>query len=162
MSAIMGAKVTRAGVASQGQEGATQWWADGTTSYVIGFATDQWTWHVADWADTAVTAIANIRTGNVPEDGTELAGIMRDVSRLQGVLGALADELLLIAREPGPDGQPLMSWREIANEVDLHFTTARERHCRVAAGASDPWRGQLVAGTEREGRYPTEPTGDRS
>lgn len=134
--------------------GPIAWWPDGVTTYVLRFKGSQAIEHtVADEADTVIGAIEELRAGGeMPAD--VLRTSLRDVRRLQTRLAAVADELLLYAREDGPDGKPRLSFRAIGDETGQHFTTVAERHGRVAAGEFAVWRHWLVQHTYRDGAYP--------
>jgi hypothetical protein len=136
--------------------GPMAWWADGVTTYVLRFKGSHAIEHtVADEADTVLGAIEELRNGGEMEAET-LRASLRDVRRLQTRLSAVADELLLYAREDGTDGKPRLSFRAIAEETKQHFTTVAERHGRVAGGEFADWRHWLVQGTPRDGAYPME------
>jgi hypothetical protein len=137
--------------------GPIAWWPDGVTTYVLRYKGGQAVEHtVADEADTVISAIEELRNGGeMPADVLRMS--LRDVRRLQTRLTAVADELLLYAREDGPDGKPRLSFRSIAAETQQHFTTVAERHGRVAAGEFAEWRHWLVQHTYRDGAYPLPP-----
>lgn len=136
-----------------GASGATTWWQDGTTSYVVHFRTGQvHGWTMADETDTAVQAVDSLR---MCEDmsGERLWAALRDVRRLRTRLEALEAELILYARESGTDGRPKMSLREIGEVTQTHHSSVAERVERMRAGAHAPWRHWLVQGTYREALY---------
>lgn len=136
-----------------GQNGATTWWQDGTTSYVVHFRTGHvHGWTMADETDTAIQAVDSLR---LCEDmsGERLWAALRDVRRLRTRLEALEAELVLYARESGIDGRPKMSLREIAEVVGTSHPAVLERVERMRAGAHAPWRHWLVQGTYREALY---------
>jgi hypothetical protein len=136
--------------------GPIAWWPDGVTTYVLRYKGGQAIEHtVADEADTVISAIEELRNGGeMPADVLRMS--LRDVRRLQTRLAAVADELLLYAREDGPDGKPRLSFRSIAAETQQHFTTLAERHGRVAAGEFAEWRHWLVQHTPRDEAYPAD------
>lgn len=140
-----------------GTKGATTWWLDGTTSYVVHFRSGQvHGWTVADETDTAIAALDSLREGEdmSPE---RLWAALRDVRRLRSRLEALEVELTLYAREAGPQGRPRMALREIGEATGLHHTTVAERCERARDGEHTGWRHWLVQGTARADLYP----GDR-
>ncbi|MFD7645755.1 hypothetical protein ACFV4P_34505 [Kitasatospora sp. NPDC059795] len=116
--------------------------------------TDGSTWPIADETDTVLQAVDTLRSGQEMSDQF-LRAALRDTHRLINRLTAVQEELLLYAREAASTGKPRLTWREIGDEVGLHFTTTRERHKRVAATDSSPWRTWLVQNTGREDMYPT-------
>jgi len=148
--------VTRPGhPAPREASGPQAWWTDGLTTYVLRFKGSHAIEHtVADEADTVIGAIEALRAGE--EMGDALPYALRDVRRLQTRLAAVADELLLYAREAGADGRPRMSFRAIAEETGQHFTTVAERHGRVAGGEFAAWRNWLVQHTPRDEAYPAD------
>jgi hypothetical protein len=136
-----------------GRSGATTWWQDGTTSYVLHFRSGQvHGWTVADETDTAIQALDSLRTGeNMSAD--RLWAALRDVRRLRSRLEALEAELTLYAREKGPQGRPRMALREIGEAAGLHHSTVAERVERAHVGEHAPWRHWLVQGTDRAALY---------
>lgn len=136
-----------------GRRGATTWWADGTTSYVLHFRSGQvHGWTIADEADTAVQALDSLRAGE-DMSGERLWASLRDVRRLRNRLEALEAELILRAREGGQEGRPRMSLREIGEATELHHTTVAERVERMRAGEHAAWRHWLTQGTPLEALY---------
>lgn len=133
--------------------GATTWWADGTTSYVVHFRSGHvHGWTMADETDTAVQALESLRMGEFM-NGERLWAALRDVRRLRTRLEALESELILYARETGTDGRPMMSLREIGEVTQTHHSSVAERVDRMRAGTHAPWRHWLVQGTYRENLY---------
>lgn len=132
-------------------DGRTANWPDGVSTYTIVHRNEK-QWAVADEADTAVRAVDAIQDGYVP--AKLLWEGLRDIRRLRQRLGAIEQELLLMAREP-VDGRPTMSWREIGESMKLHHTTAKELHDRVAVGDVHPFRNWLVEKTPRAALYAT-------
>lgn len=136
-----------------GTSGATTWWADGTTSYVVHFRSGHTHgWSMADEADTAIQAVDSLRAGEYMGHD-QLWDALRDVRRLRTRLEALEAELILYAREKGTDDRPLMPLREIGEVTQTHHTTVAERVDRMRAGQHAPWRNWLVHGTYRENLY---------
>jgi hypothetical protein len=136
-----------------GSRGATTWWQDGTTSYVLHFRSGQvHGWTMADEADTAIQALDSLRAGE-DMSGERLWAALRDVRRLRNRLEALEAELILRSREGGQDGRALMSLREIGEATDLHHTTVAERVERMHAGEHAAWRHWLTQGTPLEDMY---------
>ncbi|MFJ9427988.1 hypothetical protein [Streptomyces sp. NPDC101249] len=139
-----------------GRNGATTWWQDGTTSYVVHFRSGHTHgWTMADETDTAVQAVDSLREG---EDMSpdRLWAALRDVRRLRTRLEALESELVLYARETGVNGRPKMSLREIGEATQTHHTTVDERVRRARSGeGTAEWRHWLVQGTYRESMYGT-------
>lgn len=145
-----------------GRSGATTWWLDGTTSYVLHFRSGQvHGWTMADETDTAIQALDSLRAGeNMSPD--RLWAALRDVRRLRSRLEALENELTLYARENGLQGRPRMALREIGTAAGLHHTTVAERVARAHAGEHAPWRPWLVQGTNRADLYHGNPTAIRT
>ncbi|MFE5809439.1 hypothetical protein [Streptomyces sp. NPDC056491] len=139
--------------------GATTWWEDGTTSYVLHFRTGQvHGWTLADETDTAIQALDSLRLGE-EISGDRLWSALRDIRRLRTRLEALEGELVLYAREDGPQGTPRMPLREIGEVTQTHHTTVAERVQRMKGGEFPAWRHWLVQGTDRDETYgPTTPT----
>lgn len=136
-----------------GRNGATTWWQDGTTSYVVHFRSGHTHgWSMADETDTAVQAVDSLREGE-DMNGDRLWAALRDVRRLRTRLEALEAELVLYAREDGPQGRPRMSLREIGEVTQTHHTTVAERVDRMRSGQHAPWRNWLVQGTPRAALY---------
>ncbi|MEU4352804.1 hypothetical protein [Streptomyces sp. NPDC023838] len=136
-----------------GRNGATTWWADGTTSYLLHFRSGQvHGWTLADETDTAIQALDSLRAGE-EMDGDRLWAALRDVRRLRTRLEALEAELVLYAREEGPQGGARMPLREIGEVTQTHHTTVAERVDRMRAGQHAPWRNWLVQHTDRETLY---------
>lgn len=137
-----------------GQNGATTWWQDGTTSYVVHFRSGQvHGWTMADETDTAVQALESLREGE-DMSGERLWAALRDIRRLRTRLEALESELVLYAREDGPDGRPRMSLREIGEATQTHHSTVDERVRRARKGeGTAEWRHWLVQGTPRLALY---------
>ncbi|MFI9031106.1 hypothetical protein [Streptomyces sp. NPDC053560] len=133
-----------------GRRGATAWWADGTTSYVLHFRSGHvHGWTMADEADTAIRAVDSLRAGE-DMDGDRLWAALRDVRRLRTRLEALEAELILYAREEAPAGRARMNLREIGEVTGTHHSTVAERVERMTRGAHASWRHWLVQGTARE------------
>ena len=137
-----------------GQDGATTWWQDGTTSYVVHFRSGQvHGWTMADETDTAIQAVDSLREGE-EMNGDRLWAALRDVRRLRTRLEALEAELILYAREDGPQGRPRMSLQEIGEATQTHHTTVSERVQRSRRGeGTAEWRHWLVQGTPRLALY---------
>ncbi|MFF3982776.1 hypothetical protein [Streptomyces sp. NPDC001828] len=133
--------------------GPTAFWPDGTTSYVLHFKGGHATsWTVADEADTAVRALEALRGGEeITPDA--LRAYLRDVRRLETRMTALKEELLLFARESGPNGRARLPFREIGDELRQHHSTVAERHQRILDGDTAQWRGWLTQHTERAALY---------
>ncbi|MEU5547160.1 hypothetical protein AB0G85_33090 [Streptomyces sioyaensis] len=144
--------VERPGTAQESANGPTAYWQDGTTTYVLHFAGGHISWTVADEADTALGALEAIREGE-EIDKYRLQTYIRDVRRLEMRMTALKEELMLYAREEGPDGEPRLSWGELGDELRQHRTTAAERHRRILAGDTAAWRNWLTQHTERARLY---------
>lgn len=136
-----------------GASGATTWWADGTTSYVVHFRSGHTHgWTMADETDTAVQAVDSLREGEeISPD--RLASALRDVRRLRTRLEALEAELILYAREDGAQGRPRLTLQAIGSELNTHHSTVAERHGRLARGDAPEWRHWLVQGTPRAEMY---------
>ncbi|MFE0389538.1 hypothetical protein ACFW1F_36575 [Streptomyces bungoensis] len=135
-----------------GQSGATTWWQDGTTSYVLHFRSGRnHGGAMADEADTAIQAVDSLRHGE-EMNADRLANALRDVRRLRNRLEALEAELITYARETAPEGRPRMSLREIGEATDTHHTTVAERIERARTGHPHPWRNWLVQNSPRDGR----------
>lgn len=133
-----------------GTSGATTWWQDGTTSYVLHFRSGETHgWALADETDTAIQAVDSLRAGEFMS-GERLWAALRDVRRLRTRLEALEAELMLTARE---GATPKMSLREIGEATRLHHTTVAERVERMRAGEHAAWRNWLVQGTPRADLY---------
>ncbi|MGW1819089.1 hypothetical protein ACWCQM_36700 [Streptomyces sp. NPDC002125] len=132
--------------------GPTVYWPDGTTSYVLHFKGGHISWTVADEADTALRALEALRGGEeiTPE---ALRAYLRDVRRLETRMTALKEELLLFAREPGPNGRARLPFRDIGEELRQHHSTVGERHKRILDGDTAQWRGWLTQHTERAAMY---------
>ncbi|WP_371749329.1 hypothetical protein [Streptomyces sp. NBC_00280] len=136
-----------------GASGATTYWADGTTSYVVHFRSGQvHGWTMADETDTAVQAVDSLREGE-NMGGERLWAALRDVRRLRTRLEALESELVLYAREDGPQGRPRMTLQEIGEATQTHHTTVSERVQRAHRGDVAEWRHWLVQGTPRLALY---------
>ncbi|MFZ4249700.1 hypothetical protein ACOZDF_31115 [Streptomyces griseoincarnatus] len=133
--------------------GATTWWADGTTSYVLHFRSGHTHgWTMADEADTAIQAVDSLRAGE-DMSGDRLWSALRDVRRLRTRLEALEAELILYAREEAPEGRARMNLREIGEVTNTHHSTVAERVERMAGGNHAAWRHWLVQGTAREAMH---------
>ncbi|MGW2865631.1 hypothetical protein [Streptomyces sp. NPDC001205] len=148
---------TRPDVRIGGRKGATTWWEDGTTSYVLHFRSGQA--HggtIADETDTAIQAVDSLRAGEYM-DHARLWTALRDVRRLRTRLEALEAELVLYAREKGTDNRPLMPLREIGEVTETHHSTVAERVDRMHAGQHAPWRNWLVQGTYRANLHTAAP-----
>lgn len=136
-----------------GRNGATTWWADGTTSYVLHFRSGHvHGWTMADETDTAIQALDSLRAGE-EMNGERLWAALRDVRRLRNRLEALEAELILYAREDGPEGRPRMPLREIGEVTSTHHTTVAERVERMRAGAHPEFRHWAVQNTDRTALY---------
>lgn len=132
------------------QHGATTWWADGTTSYVLHFRSGHTHgWTIADEADTVIQAVDSLRNGE-HFGADRLHNVLRDVRRLRTRLEALEAELILYSRETDPQGKAKLSLRDIAEELGLHHSTVAERLQRMLSGDMPAWRHWLVQGTDRE------------
>lgn len=136
-----------------GASGATTYWADGTTSYVVHFRSGHTHgWTMADETDTAVQAVDSLREGE--EIGPDrLRSALRDVRRLRTRLEAVEAELTLYARENGPQGRPRLTFRDIAEEVGTSHPAVVQRHERLASGEAAAWRNWLVQQTPRADMY---------
>ncbi|GHI98059.1 hypothetical protein [Streptomyces olivaceus] len=133
--------------------GPTAYWPDGTTSYLLHFRGGTVTsWTVADEADTAVRALEAVRAGERIAPDT-LRAYIRGVRRLETRMTALKEELLLLAREPGPNGRARLTFREIGEELRQHHSTVAERHQRIVDGDPAQWRNWLTQHTARAGLY---------
>ncbi|WP_371584564.1 hypothetical protein [Streptomyces sp. NBC_01314] len=136
-----------------GQEGATTWWKDGTTSYVVHFRSGQvHGWTMADEVDTAIQAVDSLREGE-NMSGDRLWAALRDVRRLRTRLEAAEAELTLYARENGENGRPRMSLREIGEATQTHHSSVAERVQNAQDGKVAEWRHWLVQGTPRADLY---------
>nr|WP_233109120.1 hypothetical protein [Streptomyces sp. 14R-10] len=134
-------------------DGPTAFWPDGTTSYVLHFKGGQATsWTVADETDTALRALEDLRRGGEIAPGL-LRKYLFDVRQLETRITALKEELLLLAREPGPIGRARLSFRDIGAELGQHHSTVAERHQRILDGDTARWRGWLTQNTERAAMY---------
>lgn len=132
-----------------GRSGATTWWADGTTSYVLHFRSGPvHGWTMADEADTAIQAVDSLRAGE-ELDSPRLWAALRDVRRLRNRLEALESELILYAREEAAEGRARLNLREIGEVTGTHFSTVAERVERLTRGAHPAFRHWLVQGTPR-------------
>ncbi|MFE4264519.1 hypothetical protein [Streptomyces sp. NPDC056883] len=133
--------------------GPTVFWPDGTTSYVLHFKGGSATsWVVADEAETALRALEAVRGGQeiAPE---VLRSYLGTVRRLETRMTALKEELLLVAREPGPNGRPRLPFRDIGEELGQHHSTVAERHQRILDGDTARWRHWVAGRTERAAMY---------
>ncbi|MET9183242.1 AsnC family protein [Kitasatospora aureofaciens] len=144
----------RPGLVPNSVSGPTAYWPDGLTTYTLAFTGGHTTWVIADEADTALTAVNGLHSGEEVSKAA-LQHRLSDVHKLITRLSAIEDELLLYAREAGPDGEPRLSWRELGTEIGVHFSTVRERHKRIATGGGSHYRTWLVQQTPRERMYPT-------
>lgn len=147
-----------------GQNGATAFWEDGTTSYVLHTRTGhEHGWKIADEADTVIQFVDALRAG---EDFTpeQVAHTLQDIRRLRNRLDAIENEAILAGREysahterekiPGGSRQkPRLTVTEIAAELGLDQSTVTERYQRMSGGRHASWRGWLVQGTDRDGTY---------
>ncbi|MFJ4343572.1 hypothetical protein [Streptomyces sp. NPDC088915] len=132
-----------------GRHGATTWWNDGTTSYVLHFRSGQvHGWTMADEADTAIHAVDSLRAGE-DMNSERLWNALRDVRRLRNRLEALESELILYAREEASEGRAKLNLREIGEVTGTHFSTVAERIERLTRGAHPAFRHWLVQGTPR-------------
>ncbi|MGW4803096.1 AsnC family protein [Kitasatospora sp. NPDC004272] len=145
---------SRPGLVPSSVSGPTAYWPDGLTTYTLRFRGGHTTWVIADEADTILATVNDLHSGTEVDKGA-LQHRLRDVRRLMTRLTAIEEELVLYAREAGPDGEARLSWREIGEELGTHFTTVRERHKRVASGQGSHYRTWLVQHTPREQMYPT-------
>ncbi|WP_051757196.1 AsnC family protein [Kitasatospora purpeofusca] len=145
---------SRPGLVPSSVSGPTAYWPDGLTTYTLRFRGGHNTWVIADEADTILAAVNDLHSGTEVGKGV-LQHRLRDVRRLMTRLTAIEEELVLYAREAGPDREARLSWREIGEELGSHFTTVRERHKRVASGQGSHYRTWLVQHTPREQMYPT-------
>ncbi|MEU6618591.1 hypothetical protein [Streptomyces parvus] len=134
-------------------DGPTAFWPDGTTSYILHFKGGQVTsWTVADETDTALRALEDLRWGGEIAPDV-LRKYLFDVRQLETRITALKEELVLLAREPGPNGRPRLSYRDIGAELGQHHSTVAERHQRILDGDTARWRGWLTQHTERAAMY---------
>lgn len=143
-----------------GRKGATTWWQDGTTSYVLHFRSGQTHgWTLADETDTVIQTVDSLRLGEhmTPD---RVRHSLRDLRRLRGRLEAIEAELILYAREKDADGKRL-TFREIAEELDVTHTSVMERHGRMLDGKVSDWRHWLVQDTYRQ-PLPTRPAGPQT
>lgn len=135
------------------RQGATTWWADGTTSYVLHFRSGHTHgWTIADEADTVIQAVDSLRNGE-HFGADRLHNVLRDVRRLRTRLEALEAELILYARETDDRGNVRLSLRDIGEELGLHHSTVDERWRRMLNGDMPAWRSWLVQDTDRENLY---------
>ncbi|KUF20138.1 hypothetical protein [Streptomyces silvensis] len=132
--------------------GPTAYWPDGTTSYVLHFKGGDTSWIVADEADTALRALEALRAGEEITQGA-LQTYLSHVRRLETRMTALKEELLLFAREPGPNGRSRLTFRDIGDELRQHHSTVAERHHRILDGDTAQWRPWLTQCTERAAMY---------
>lgn len=136
------------------QHGATTWWADGTTSYVLHFRSGHvHGWTLADEMDTVIQTVDRLRAGEEMTDDI-LRHSMQDVRRLRSRLEALESELILYSKEYDPQqGKSKLSLRDIAEELGLHHSTVAERLSRMRSGDLPDFRHWLVQGTDRASLY---------
>ncbi|MFD3890431.1 AsnC family protein [Streptomyces microflavus] len=133
--------------------GPTVFWPDGTTSYVLHFRGQSATsWTVANETGTALRALEALRGGEEITPAA-LKGYLCNVRRLETRMTALKEELLLFAREPGPNGRARLPFRDIGEELGQHHSTVAERHQRILDGDTAQWRGWLTQYTERAAMY---------
>ncbi|MFF6873696.1 hypothetical protein [Streptomyces sp. NPDC012450] len=141
--------LTRQGIEPESTLGATTWWPDGTTSYVLHFRGSRpHSLTVADETDTAIQALDALRAGE-ELSGELLWEAIRDVRRLRSRLEALEGELVLYAREEGPEGRPRLSLRDLGEVTHTHHTTVAERVERMKRGVHAAFRNWLVHQTPR-------------
>lgn len=128
-----------AAVWDDGRQTYTLQWGAGAFGIVHGFQT-------ADRADTLIMAIEAIRHDRDKlSDPSFLALALREGRRLRHMIAAIEDELIKAARQPREsDGEAVLSWREIGEELQTHHTTVRERFNRLAAGETAQWHRWLV------------------
>ncbi|WP_329020889.1 hypothetical protein [Streptomyces sp. NBC_01601] len=132
--------------------GPTAYWPDGSTSYLLHFNGGHSSWTIADETETAVAALEALHSGE--DIGKELLqAYTRGVRQLEMRLTALKEELLLFAREPGPDGKARLTFRELGDELRQHHSTVAERHQRIVDGDPAPWRHWVTQNTERATLY---------
>lgn len=133
-----------------GHNGATTWWADGTTSYVVHFRSGHvHGWTMADECDTAVQAVDSLRAGE-NMSGERLWAALRDVRRLRNRLEALEGELILYAREGASENRARLSLREIGEVTGTSHPAVIQRLDRMHKGSHADFRQWLVQGTDRE------------
>ncbi|MGW9436721.1 hypothetical protein [Streptomyces sp. NPDC055607] len=133
--------------------GPSVYWPDGTTSYILHFkGGPETSWAVADEADTALRALEALRGGEEITPGA-LSTYLCHVRRLETRMTALKEELLLYAREPGPNGRARLSFRDIGDELGQHHTSVAGRHQRILDGDTAQWRRWLTQHTERAAMY---------
>lgn len=85
---------------------------------------------VAEWSDTTLAALDAVR-GNREQltDEQFLRDALHDVHALRLVLDVIEGQLLLAARS---GAKPLLTWRALGDVLDMHYTSVRERHDRLA------------------------------
>jgi hypothetical protein len=128
--------------------GPTAYWPDGTTSYVLHFNGGHIAWTVAEEADTALAAVDAIRSGE--EISKELLrAYLRGVRSLEARMTALKEELLLYARETGPDGKTRLTFQDLGIALGQHRSTVAERHQRILDGHPAERRHWLTHETDR-------------
>ncbi|GHH25718.1 hypothetical protein [Streptomyces rubradiris] len=132
--------------------GPTAYWPDGATSYILAFKGGLPSWTIADEAETAIAALEALQSGQ-EIDKELLQAYLRGVRRLEMRLTAIKEELLLYARETGPDGKARLTFRELGEELSQHYSTVAERHQRIVDGDSADWRHWVTQHTERATFY---------
>ena len=128
-----------AAVWDDGRQTYTLQWGAGAYNVVHGFQT-------ADRADTLIMAIEAIRHDRAKlSDPSFLRMALREGRRLRKMIEAIEDQLISAARQPSEStGEALLSWREIGDELDVHFTTVKERAGRLERGERAQWHRWLV------------------
>jgi hypothetical protein len=89
---------------------------------------------VAEWSDTALAALDAVHGDREQlTDEQFLRDALYAVHKLRQALDGIEGELLLAARD---GAKPLLSWRALGEILDMHFTSIRERHDRLAASST--------------------------
>jgi hypothetical protein len=142
------------------QHGATAFWDDGTTSYVLHTRSGHvHGWTVADEANTVIQ-IMDVMIGGEDIPPEQMSASLRDIRRLKTRLEAIENEAILYARESDSSGadcarprKPRLNVTQIADELGLDHSTVVERHRRMLDGRHAVRRRWLVQGTDRAAMY---------
>jgi hypothetical protein len=128
-------------------DGQVTTWDDGQMSRALMWPADMLVGaRMAEWTLTVMRALGTVwHDDPTLRDPEFLRTALTDVRRVREVLKALEDELILEARHDDERSKAPLSWREIAEALQLSSRkSVSDRHEKLVSGEGDTKRGELL------------------